>query len=191
MKTRANPTEITLKDLPLDGRDFTYTKESGELTSALKDLLNNNAYEVKFRITPVGNAYSLKGEISTSMDLQCSLCASEFPFTVKQKLNEMIVVERPLNKGDHQSRANHAHELLDSGPDYLMLENEVFKVPDYIHEVVALAEPIRPLCAPEQPEGCANSQDRIEREWLSIGERDEKGIRAKPFQILEKMKLKG
>lgn len=191
MKTRATPIEIVLKDLPLEGRDFTYTRESAELNPFLSDLIRDNPYSAKFRLTPVGNAYSLQGELQTALDLQCSLCASEFNFPVKQKLNELMVVSKPMNKGDQQSRANHVHELQDSGPDYLLLENENFKVADYIHEVVALAEPIRPLCAPEKPEGCANAQDRIQREWLSFGEEEAKTIRANPFQVLEKMKLKG
>lgn len=190
MKTRANPTEITLKDLPLEGREFTYTRESGELNQALSDLISSHPYRVNFRLTPVGNAYSLQGSMETEMELQCSKCASDFIFPVKQKLNELIVVEKPMHKGDHQTRANHVHELQDSGPDYLMLDSEVFKVADYIHEAVALAEPIRPLCAPEKPEGCGYSGEPIRREWLSFGEEEAKSIRTNPFQVLEKIKLK-
>ncbi len=191
MKNRANPTEIVLKDLPLDGRDFTYVRETGELNEALKDLIHDNDYQVKFRLTPVGNAYSLKGEMTTQMDLQCSKCASDLKFPVAAKLNELIVVEEPVGKGDQFSRANHAHELQDSGPDYLMLENEGFKVTDYIHEVVALAEPIQPTCPPENAAECATALQNIERDWLSVGEGAGKTIKANPFQVLEKMKLKG
>ena len=190
MKTRANPTEIVLKDLPTEGRDFNYSRKSGELDKSLADLVKTNDYDVKFQLIPVGNAYSLKGELTTAMDLQCSLCASDFAFPVKQKLNELIVVQKPMAKGDFLTRANHAHELQDQGPDYLMLDNESFNVAEYIHEVVALAEPIRPLCAPDKPEGCANANDRIQRDWLSFDKESDKGIRANPFQVLEKMKLK-
>lgn len=189
MKMRSNPTEITLKDLPLEGRDFEYSDRSGELTQALVDLIGPNPYEVTFRLAPVGNAYSLQGKIKTSLNLQCSICASDFQFPVVQNLNELIVVESPMNKGDQQSRANHVHELQDSGPDYLILSSEVFKVADYIHEMVGLAEPIRPLCAPELTDGCAQAKERPQREWLSYG--DGGKIQANPFQILEKMKLKG
>lgn len=180
-----------LKDLPLDGRDFTYVRETGELNTALKDLIEDNPYQVKFRITPVGNAYSLKGELATQMDLQCSKCASELKFPVTAKLNELIVVEEPVGKGDQFSRANHAHELQDGGPDYLMLDNESFKVPDYIHEMVGLAEPIQPTCPPENAAECADALKNIEREWLSVGESANQTIKANPFQVLEKMKLKG
>lgn len=191
MKNRANPVEIVLKDLPLDGREFTYTRESGELNEALKDLIRDNDYQVKFTLLPVGNAYSLKGTMTTGMDLQCSKCATDLKLPIKAKLNELIVVEKPMLKGDHQTRANHAHELSDSGPDYLMLDSENFKVADYIHEVVGLAEPIQPVCPPENAVACADALKNIQRDWLSVGENAGQPIKANPFQILEKMKLKG
>lgn len=191
MKNRANPIEIVLKDLPLDGREFTYSHESGELNSALKDLIQDNDYQVKFTLLPVGNAYSLKGEIKTDMDLQCSKCASDLKYPVKARMNELIVVEKPMSKGDQLVRANHAHELQDNGPDYLMLDNESFKVGDYIHEVIGLAEPIKPICPPDKAQACAEELKNIEREWLSVSEAGGPPIKANPFQILEKMKLKG
>jgi len=191
MKNRANPTEIVLKDLPLDGRQFTYTRETGELNEALKDLIQDNNFEVRFNILPVGNAYSLKGEVKTGMDLQCSKCATDLSIPIKAKLNELIVVEKPMSKGDQLVRANHAHELQDSGPDYLMLENESFKVADYIHEVIGLAEPIQPVCPPENARECADALKNIQRDWLSVGDSAGQSIKANPFQILEKMKLKG
>jgi uncharacterized metal-binding protein YceD (DUF177 family) len=190
MKNRSNPTEIVLKDLPLEGREFVYTRESGELNEALKDVISGNDFEAKFRLTPVGNAYSLVGSLKTVMDLDCSLCASGVHYPIQLKLNELIVVEKPMAKGDHQGRANHAHELQDGGPDYLILENETFRVPDYIHEAVALAEPIRPVCPPENAVECANALRDIQRDWLSVGEGEGKPIKANPFQVLEKMKLK-
>ena len=189
MKNRLNPIEITLKDLPLEGRDFTYTRESGELTDSLKDLIQGSDFEVKFRLTPVGNAYSLTGSLKTALSLACAQCATELEWPIQLKLNELIVVEKPLSKGDHQGRANHAHELQDSGPDYIVLDSEVFAVAEYVHEAVGLAEPNRATCPPERSAECSAALKDIKRDWLSVGEGET--IRANPFQVLEKMKLKG
>lgn len=194
MRPRLTPTEIVLKDLPLEGRDFRFTRESAELNPKLEDLVGSNAYEVAFRITPVGNAYEMRGEIRTVMDLQCSLCGGDFKYKVNQPINELIVPQKPLGKGDSQARSNHAHELSDSGPDYILLESEVFDAGEYIHEMVALAEPIRPLGKPDCDPNCDEAKPVVERPWLSYGNKSEKpgeGIRANPFQVLEKMKLKG
>ena len=190
MKTRANPTEIVLKDLPLEGRDFTYSRTTGELNSALKDLIVDNDYAVSFHLQPVGNAYSLKGQVKTSFNLQCAHCATDLVHPLDLKLNELIVVEKPMAKGDHLGKANHVHELQNSGPDYLMLESEHFAVGDYVHEAIALAEPTRPECPPENALACATALEQIQRDWLSIGASGDKAVKANPFQILEKMKLK-
>ncbi len=193
MKPRSStPYEITLKDLPAEGREFAYDRESGELTAAIHDLVGENPYSVRFTITPVGNAFDLRGEVQTSMDLPCATCGTEFKFPIQQKLHELLVVEKPLNKNEHHSRANHAHEWASGGPDCLMLDSEVLKVRDYMHEMIALNEPIRPLCSPGVDDRCAQAKELPEREWLSFGEeKPGQGIKVNPFEVLQKVKLKG
>jgi uncharacterized protein len=194
MRPRLTPTEIILKDLPPDGRDFRFTNESGELNSKLEDLLGKNPYEATFKIMPMGNTFEMRGEIKTAMDLQCSLCGGDFKYKVNQPIYELIVPQKPLEKGDSQVRSNHAHELRIDGPDYILLESEVFDAGEYVHEAVALAEPLRPLGKPDCDPNCDEAKPIVDRPWLSYGNKDDKpgeGIRANPFQVLEKLKLKG
>jgi uncharacterized metal-binding protein YceD (DUF177 family) len=193
MKSRMTPTEITLKDIPAEGRDFDYDRESGELNAALHDLVGENPYRVHLHITPMGNAFDLRGEVETALNLLCATCGTEFKYPVKHSLHELMVVEKPLNKNEHHSRANHAHEWENSGPDCLMLDSDILKVKDYLHEMIALAEPIRPLCSPSADEDrCSQAKDLPERDWLSFGpEKPGEGIRTNPFNILQKVKLKG
>src|ERR1700722_3906937 len=110
MKPRLSPIEINLKDLPAEGRDFNYTDQTKELTEALQDLIGQNPFEVNFRITPMGNAFDLRGTLKTGMDLQCSLCAMDMKYPVQVKLHELLVVQKPLAKGDQLTKTNHAHE---------------------------------------------------------------------------------
>lgn len=193
MKSRTLPTEITLKDIPAEGREYDYNRESGELNAALHDLVGENPYKVHLKITPMGNAFDLHGSVETALNLPCATCGTEFQYPVNQKLHELMVVEKPLGKNEQHSRANHAHELESSGPDCLMLDSEVLRVKDYLHEVIALAEPIRPLCSPSADEDrCSQAQEMPERDWLSFGaEKPGQGIRTNPFEILQKVKLKG
>ena len=193
MKYRLTPIEIPLKDLPAEGREFVYTRESGELNAALKDLIQENAYEVAFRITPMGNTFDLRGTLKTSLNLACSLCAIDFKYAVEQKLHEILMVQKPLAKGEQLTKANHAHEWEASGPDYISLPHETFGVADYIHEIIGLAQPIRPLGKPDCDVRCENLSDSI-RQFLGAGTGAGDGapdpLKAKPFQVLEKIKFK-
>jgi len=191
MKLRLNPTQIVLHDLPPEGREFVFTRESGELNDHLKDLIGTNPYRVHLKISPMGNTFDMRGELETGMDLQCSLCAIDFKYPITLNLHELIVIEKPMGKNDHQARSNHAHELVESGPNYIQLPDDIFHVADYVHEAVALAEPIRPLGKPDCDVKCENKSEMPQRAWLSYGEKDAgNSVRANPFQVLEKMKLK-
>ncbi|NJL26172.1 MAG: DUF177 domain-containing protein [Calothrix sp. SM1_5_4] len=191
MKNRLNPIEIALRDLPEEGREFIYTRESGELNGILKDIIGSNNYRVELRISPMGNTFDLQGRVSTEIDEQCSVCAIDYKEPIRQSLHEMIVIERGLGKGDQMTKTNHAHEWEAQGPDYMILESDTFNVAEYVHEMIALAKPIRPLCSPESEGGCKNRDQKVERAWLSYGdEAMGTNIRANPFQVLEKMKLK-
>src|SRR5665213_2123546 len=156
MKPRLSPIEINLKDLPAEGREFTYTEKSEELNEALADLIGKNPYEVTFTITPMGNTFDLKGILKTNMDLQCSLCAIDMKHPISVKLHELLIVQKPLAKGDQLTKTNHAHEWESGGPDYILLESDMFVVADYIHEAIGLAEPTRPLGKPNCDLSCEN-----------------------------------
>lgn len=189
MKPRLSPIEINLKDLPLEGRDFNYTRESGELSEALRDLIGKNDYEVNFRITPMGNTFDLRGAVKTSLDLECALCAMDLKYTVNQKLHELLVMQKPLNKGEQLAKTNHAHEWESKGPDYILLDSDLFRVGDYIHEVIGLAEPIRPLGKPDCDISCENIPETVKK-WLSNDQKAAESIKTNPFIVLEKIKLK-
>jgi uncharacterized metal-binding protein YceD (DUF177 family) len=189
MKLRLNPVEISLKDLPLEGRDYEYTRQSGELNESLKDLLHNNDYKILMNLKPMGNTFELKASIETSMDMQCSLCASDFKQLVKTQFHEFLVIEKPLEKGDLHVRVNHAHEWESNGPEATILQSGMFHVGEYFHEQIALNEPIRPLCKPENEH--AGLEDLVKRDWLTVGpEASSKDTKANPFKILEKIKLR-
>lgn len=189
MKPRLTPTQISLKELPLEGREFNFTRESGELTEILEDVIGTNPYQVSLKIMPMGNTFDLRGRLETQMDLQCSLCAFDFKFPVKLDLYELIIIEKALSKGDHMSRNNHAHEWESEGPNYIVLESDTFDIGEYLHEQIGLAEPIRPLGKPDCDQNCENLKDKVERPWLTYGA-DPAAGKIKPFEVLEKLKLK-
>lgn len=189
MKARLTPTEISLRELPAEGREFNFTRDSGELSEILKDLIGSNPYTVHLRIMPMGNTFDLRGRLDTSLDLQCSLCAFDFKLPVHVKLYELILIEKALSKGDQMSRNNHAHEWESNGPNYIVLESDLFNLGEYIREQIGLAEPIRPTGKPDCDETCGNLKERVERPWLTYGPDLKEGT-IRPFEVLEKLKLK-
>ena len=185
MKPRLTPVEISLKELPAEGREFKYTDKTAELTPHLKDLIGENGFEVSFQITPMGNAFDLKGTLKTGLDLQCALCALDMKYPVSVKLHELLVMQKPLEKGDQLTKNNHAHEWESGGPDYILLDSDMFRVGDYIHEAIGLAEPIRPLGKENCDLSCENIPEVVKK-YIGTGE----DIHTNPFQVLEKIKLK-
>jgi uncharacterized metal-binding protein YceD (DUF177 family) len=190
MKKRLNPTEILLRELPPEGRVYEYTQDSEELTEALSDLIEKNPYFVRLCVKPIGNAFDVQGEIQTSLGLQCSLCALDFTFPVSQKFHEVLVIQKPLRQGDQNVKTNHSSEWNHDQPEGIYLETPTFDVCDFIHELVAVAEPIRPLGRPDCETACENRQVPVQRDWLSVDSNKSESVKNRPFGVLEKLKLK-
>jgi uncharacterized metal-binding protein YceD (DUF177 family) len=191
MKKRLNPTEILLKELPPEGRDYEYDQESGELTPFLEELVGKNPYRVTMNIRPIGNAYDVQGTLKTGLNLQCSLCAVDFALPIDQKFHDVVVINEAMHKGDTTAKTNHSSEWDESQPEGLYLDKAVLDVKEFIHELIALAEPIRPLGGKACDEGkCENLMDRPKREWLSLDPNDTISVHNHPFAALGKVKLK-
>jgi uncharacterized metal-binding protein YceD (DUF177 family) len=181
---------IHLKELPSAGEDVEFTNKTGELNATLRELIEHHDYRATFHLAPLGNAYELKGEMETTLPLLCSVCANSFTLPVRNKLHEYLIIESAFARGERMAKTNHAHEWENEGPDYIVLENDHFDVAAYIHEIVALLEPMRPLCAPQLATGCTHSAEKIQRNWLAFNEEGERQLANNPFQVLEKIKLK-
>lgn len=190
MKKRLNPTEIFLKELPAEGREYEYDHDSAELTPALEELIQHNPYSVRLTVRPTGNVYDVQGSLKTSLDLQCSLCAMDIKFPVERAFHEILLIQKPLHKDDQNVKVNHSSEWDESQPEGIYLEGPVFDVAGFIHELIAIAEPMRPLGKPDCEKGCENLQDSVQRDWLNVGPKDSKSVRNNPFSILGKVKLK-
>ena len=138
---------MTLSELPDEGRLFIYDNEDSQLNQGLGDLIGSHEYELRFFIQPIGrNTYELRGSLKTQMKLLCSLCAHDLKWEINENLNEILFVEsdkRP--RTSKEVRVNHASEFVDQNLFCNILSSEEFSVLDFAHEIIALAEPSRPL----------------------------------------------
>ncbi len=184
-----NPTIIRLADLPTDGRRYVYTNESAELTPFITDLIGKNPYRVEIEVKPMGNVYSAEGKVQTGLDEICSLCAIDFIQRVDEKFQEILVINDPETPEGHQARVNHSSELNLDGPECTELKSDLFLVGDFIHEIIAINTPMKPLGKPGCDSTCENYQEAVNKGWLQAAtEAEPKG--PNPFAVLKDLKLR-
>ncbi len=188
-KLSLNPVKVHLKELPLEGRRFEFSRESGEFNEALKDLIGTSPYSIDLQIKPLGNVFELRGQVLAKMPLECSRCAFDFDHEIKENLNEVLVIAEALPRSGHMSKVNHANELQVDGPQCTVLESDFFNMADFVHEIIALAEPIKPLGKPNCDESCENFIEFLasaQAKGISLGATTEK---ESPFSVLKNLKI--
>ncbi len=192
MKRRILPTRIVLPELPDEGREFLFDREGEELNKALKDLVGENPYKIEFKIQPLGNIFQLRGRLEAQMDLQCSRCGTDFKFQVDQPVNELLVLQAsPLARGDTTSRVNHTSDLAEQEQEATHLESPVFDVGEFFHEIIALAEPIRPLGGSACEAFCEDLLEKYNQSTMPQEKAEEVAApgKHKPFLGLKDLKI--
>ena len=144
-----SPLTVQLKDLPKQGVDFHFTRETGELNGVLDDLIGKNPYRIQIHICPDGPVYMIEGHIQIQMNLACARCALDFKHTVKRHFHESVIVQ-----SEESQRI--AYPVPADGEDFCtVLSDPLFDLGDFLHELIAVEEPLRPL----GKNGCDNNDD--------------------------------
>ena len=134
-----SPLTVQLKDLPKRGIDFHFTRKSGELNEILKNLIGKNSYDIQVHICPDGPAYTIQGNIQTQMNLACARCALDFKYTVKKHFHESLVVQPKKSQKVSYSVPSDEEDFC------TVLFDSLFSMGDFLHELIAVEEPLRPL----------------------------------------------
>lgn len=167
--------KIRLNEIPTEGREYTYDRESGELDSVLEDLIGAHAYAVDFSLKPIGNAYDLRGHVKTTVQEVCSNCGYDFDLPINRSFHEILVEERDEDRKSHSVTGNQSVDFLADGPSMATYKDDVFDAGDYVHEVVALAEPFYPMCGENgqclRAEEVSEIRRRLENEWAAAEEK--------------------
>lgn len=185
--------KIRLGEIPSEGRDYLLDRESGELNSALEDLIGARPYAVSMHIKPIGNAYEMRGSVETSLDEVCSKCGYDFEMPVARKFNEIIFQEE--NDGHRKSQGVHGNQsvnFLGDGPSMIPVNGSVFDAANYAHEAIALSEPFYPTCGPNG--SCLHAEEAEEiakrlalEAEAALGEADP--VKVSPFAALKGLSL--
>ena len=154
--------KIRLNEIPSEGRSYTFDRESAELDQDLKDLVGDRPYLVEMNINPIGNAYEMRGQFKTTLQETCSKCAYEFDLAVERSFHEILFEEQPDHRKSHSVHGNQSVDFEGTGsPSMTTVKGDVFDPGAFAHEAIALAEPLYPMCGPNDT--CLRSEevDRI------------------------------
>jgi uncharacterized protein len=126
--------KIRLKEIPLEGRSYIFDRKSGELNSALSDLLGKHPYEVKFYIKPIGTAYEMRGHLQTQLSEVCSKCGWDFELPLHKQINEILFEEQEDHRKTQSVHGNQSVDFLANGPSMTPVRGDIFDVAEYAHE---------------------------------------------------------
>ena len=182
---------IKLNEVPTDGKSYHYSQNDTLLAEALKDLVKNNPFQADFTITPMGEAYHISGSIKAKMNLTCALCAVEFPFEVYEKINEILYIDKKQHsRKEKQGRANHMSDYKEGAAFCTELHKEELNVSEFLHELIAIAEPPYPMGKPDCETSCENYQKAVQKGlFVPHDQINEDSAEKSPFAVLKDLKL--
>ena len=140
---------------------------------------------MKFTIRPMGNAFEIRGQFWADMALVCSRCALDFKQKVSEKFHEILVIENELPRNGKLAKPNHTTELLNEGPFFSEVRSNTFDISEFLHEIIALAEPLSPTGKPNCDDSCEFYQQAIKEGWLSP---EAEPTANQPFKVLDQLK---
>ncbi|MEK6772425.1 MAG: YceD family protein [Bdellovibrionota bacterium] len=183
--------KINLSDIPEDGREYHWTRESKELDQVLIDVIDKNPYEAKFLVHPMNHRdFEISGSLKTLTKEQCSRCGIDFKFNIMEKFHSIIIPEQPQDRVGKYARVNHISESIESGPTVAEYpSNFMFDIGEYLHEVVALAVPFNPSPEEDSMGNCRECKIPVHEKTFNYNEELPKEDKPNPFAVLKNIKL--
>lgn len=185
--------QINLKEIAASGESFEFTQASGELSSILEDLIGKNDFIINMTILPLGNSYNISGSIKTDQNLICSRCAIDFVQPLNIKIKEILYVQKQvLDRKGKSGRANHISDYSEDALHCTYLEDDFLDVGEFVHEIIAINEPLHPTAKPDCDDSCENLLNAYKSGWLEKidPQAESKKETHNPFEALKDFKLK-
>lgn len=177
--------KIRLAEIPVEGRKFSFNRQTGELNSALTDIIEEAPYRVEFLIRPLGNAYEMEGRVVTSLKEVCSLCGWDLSLPLNKDFREILIDEPAAGRDTHHVHGKQSVDFLTDGPSATPIRDGLFDAAEFVHEFVALAEPLYPSCG--DPD-CEHLEEAKQKQAELAAEFEKADENTSPFASLEKIK---
>lgn len=182
---------INLAEIPEDGRNYEYSNESGEVTTALSDLIGENKYITHFFIRPLNTRdFSLTGSIQTKSKEICSYCGQGIQFPVQVKFNEILIPPQEMTRDGHYAKPNHFSESETEGPQSFEYSAGMkLDIGEYLHEVIALNVPFNPSPEINKKGDCSDCGLNVQSLIKSYEDEPTEVTDANPFAVLKSLKV--
>jgi uncharacterized metal-binding protein YceD (DUF177 family) len=180
---------INLLEIPEEGKLFVCNQQTGELNEVLKDLIGKTPYQSEFFIRPMSSGtFELKGFIRTETAEQCSRCGLDFQLKIDEAFTELLMPDLEQPRDAKYAKANHISDMADSGPSVYEYTGHHFLAGEYLHGVIALAQPFTP-CPPKNSKGdCSVCLKPVDEKPFTYEDEGFDGPRS-PFAALKNIKI--
>jgi uncharacterized protein len=173
--------KIRLNEVPEEGQNYDYNRNTAELNEVLKDLIQNNDYQVHAFLKPLNaKDFTLTGNVTTKRREQCSRCAEDFDQKIERKLNEILI---PHQEQDRTGKYSKSSVKIGDEEDVSVTEynKQQFDIGEFIHEAIALEIPYVVYCETCQKAGSEAA--------FNYDEKMSEDTKPNPFQALKGLKL--
>lgn len=182
--------KIKLNEIPEDGRDYVFNRQTAELNTILKDLIADAPFDAEIRIRPMNTKnYEIKGFIKSSTEEICSRCGENFKFKMNALINEILIPGAEEIKNSQFSKSNHVSELNEDGPGVSEYYNDQFDLGEFLHEAIALVIPFNPRHAENDPDCQVEFKLDSTSEALIYDEKMSEQKKTNAFEALKNLKL--
>lgn len=182
--------KIRLFEIPEDGKSFTFNRKTAELNEILSDLIGSEAYEAELFLRPINSKdFELTGKIKTQTPTDCSRCGDDMKFPIQHVIREILIPKQAVDKTGKYAKPNHILELQsETTVEVLEVEDEVFDMGEYLHEVVGLAIPFNPA-PPLQSDGSCGLCKKTFKTEAFVYDEPMEVTKENPFAVLKSIKL--
>lgn len=172
--------KINLLDIGEEGHEFKvkHRDEKAVDEKVFSTLEGIKSFQFRVFIQKTGDIYTAQGDYSLDQDQECSLCAEEMVFPIKNRFTEFIVNQ---TKAEQKGHAPHNGLNIESEQEVTFVQHHELDLADFITEIFALAVTPYPKCL--DTKACEERQ-KDNKKYLYEGK--EKGHPA--FSVLSKLK---
>jgi uncharacterized protein len=179
--------QINLTEIPDDGREWTLTRQTGELNVVLDPLIQDSNYLAEFTIRPMDiGTFELVGTIKATLPEACSRCGLDFKWPVEERFRELLIPEIPVERNSQYVKANHISDHNNAGPSVAEYQGHTFQMGDYLHEIIALSLPSVPAPAVKEDGQCSGCSLNVRGK--SFGYDEQMEVKVSPFASLRTLK---
>ncbi|RYZ82174.1 MAG: DUF177 domain-containing protein [Proteobacteria bacterium] len=165
-------------------------RKTGELNAVLRDLVGDTPYSTEFFIKPMNpRDFEMHGSVVTELPEDCSRCGLDFKFKVQTQFKEILIPQQEDTRTGKYAKVNHISEAEVDGPSVAEYQGTSFDFGEYLHEVIAIAEPFNPV-PPENEKGdCSSCGIRVRGKTFGYSEEMPGEKPESPFAALKNIKL--